>query len=63
MKTTKDETLARQFDRFNTDVNLVFKRLRHDIPGLKKTKIFSPELITQTYTFWYMEGNTKIYIS
>jgi hypothetical protein len=63
MITTKEEALARQFDRFITDVNAVYKRLRIEVPGLKKSKKFDPDLGTTTYIFWYMVGDEKIFIS
>lgn len=63
MSTTKEEALAKQFDRFITDVNAVYKRLRADVPGLKKSKKFDQDLGTTTYIFWYMDGDTKIFIS
>ena len=63
MNTTKEEALARQFDRFITDVNAVYKRLRISISGLKKSKKFDQDLGTTTYIFWYMDGDDKIFIS
>lgn len=63
MTTTKEESLARQFDRFNTDVNVVFKRFRLDVPNLQKTKLHDKELGATSYIFWYEEDGSKIYIS
>jgi hypothetical protein len=64
LRTTLDENDAHRYDRFTTDVNEVFRRYRHDIPTIQKTKLPDEKLFAEVFVFWYIdeEGN-KIYIA
>jgi len=64
LRTTSDEDKAHRFDRFTADVNEVFRRYRHEIPNIRKTKLPDEKLFAEVFVFSYIdeEGN-KIYIA
>jgi hypothetical protein len=63
MKTTLHEDLAHRFDRFSSDVNLLYQKYRKQIPSLKKTKLKNEKLFAEVFVFWYIDENkNKLYI-
>jgi hypothetical protein len=63
IKTTSDENEAHRFDRFSTDVNEVFRRYRHTVPSIRKTKLPSEKLFAEVFVFWFIdEDGNKLYI-
>lgn len=64
MIVTADKEAARQFDRFTTDVNAVYKRLKAEVTNLKKEKLRGAVLLKDVYIFWFEdEDGTKNYIA
>jgi hypothetical protein len=60
MNVSISEAKAKRHDRFTTDVNAVLKRLKKEVPAMKKKKLFDRETFAELYIFHYKdaEGTT-----
>lgn len=60
MTTTLDFDEATRFDRYTTDVNTLYKRLRKDYKGLKKMKVLNEGV--ELYVLFYEEDSDTNYL-